>query len=116
MHTWANNMLTTLSAGITASATSMSVASVGDLTLNAGETAFLTLQDETASLYEIVKVTAISGLVLTIERAQEGTTAQAWGVDAVVVGGITKGQLSEFRDGVAQIGDIDTALAAILGV
>ncbi|AUZ06368.1 hypothetical protein ADP71_31900 [Vitreoscilla sp. C1] len=103
MHTWANNMLTTLSAGITASATSMTVASMGDLVLGVNETAFLTLQNDAASLYEIVKVTEISGLTLTIQRAQEGTTAQAWEVGAIVVAAQTKSQLIEIRDGIARI-------------
>ena len=41
----------------------------------------LTLNDASTGLvYEIVYVTAISGVTLTVQRAQEGTTAQNWNI------------------------------------
>ena len=94
---WANNLSTKLTAALSTSATSMTVASLGDLTLAAGQTARVTIQKPDASAYEIVLVTAINNKTLTITRAQEGTTAQAWAIDDVVVGGVTKAQLESFR-------------------
>ncbi len=41
----------------------------------------LTLNDAaTGAVYEIVYVTAISGVTLTVTRAQEGTSAQNWAI------------------------------------
>ena len=93
---WANNLSTKLTAALSTSATSMTVASLGDLTLAAGQTARVTIQKPDASAYEIVLVTAINNKTFTITRAQEGTLAQAWAIDDVVVGGITKVQLGSF--------------------
>lgn len=115
-YAWANRLYTSPSVAITTADTSLTVADVGDLSLATGEVAMVTIRADDLSAYEIVKVTAMAGNVLTIERAQEGTIAQSWGVDAVVVGGITKTQMLELRQGVEQIGDIDAALDAILGV
>ena len=95
---WANYLSTNLTTALTASATSMTVASLGDLTLTAGQTARVTIQKGDVSAYEIVIVTAIEtgSKALTIIRAQEGTTAQEWAIDDVVVGGTTKFQLGSF--------------------
>ena len=93
---WANNLSTKLTAALSTSATSMTVALLGDLTLAAGQTARVTIQKPDASAYEIVLVTAINNKTFTITRAQEGTLAQAWAIDDVVVGGITKVQLGSF--------------------
>ena len=94
---WANNLSTKLTAALSTSETSMTVASLGDLTLAAGQTARVTIQKPDASAYEIVLVTAINNKTFTITRAQEGTLAQAWAIDDVVVGGVTKAQLESFR-------------------
>ena len=115
-YAWANKLYTSPFAAITAADTLLTVSDIGDLTLASGQVAIVTIRSDDLSAYEIVKATALTGSTLTIERAQEGTIAQAWGVDAVVVGGITKAQMNELKDGVAQIGDIDAALTAILGV
>lgn len=49
-------------------------------TLAAGEYILLTLTDSLSAptQTEIIKVTGVSGVVLTIARAQENTTAQTW--------------------------------------
>lgn len=75
-----NNYSTTLASGITSTATSLTVSSATGLpTLGTGELLPLTLNSASnGTLYEIVYVSAISGTTLTIERAQEGTTALAW--------------------------------------
>ena len=85
---FANNAAGTLSAGITAAATS--------LTLNAGQAAafpaptapdtfYATLTDQaTQSLIEVVSVSNVSGSTFTIARGQDGTTAQSWNAGDIV--------------------------------
>jgi|GEM_PF-7015470 len=89
-----NNFETSLTGAITASATSMTVASAAGLSLTSGEVYRLTIQNADASLYELVDVTAISGNTLTIERGKESTTAQTWAVGSIVLCGETAEQLS----------------------
>lgn len=77
---YSNNAVATLAAGITNTATSISVASTqGSLfpTLGAGDYFYATLIDSSNNL-EIVKVTARAGDTLTVSRGQEGTTARAY--------------------------------------
>ena len=77
---FANYVDTTLAAAVSSTATSLSLSSSANLPVLApGEIMPLTLNDAATGLvYEIVYVTAISGTTLTVERAQEGTTAQNW--------------------------------------
>lgn len=77
---FANYVDTTLAAAASSTATSLSLSSSANLpVLGPGEVMPLTLNDAATGLvYEIVYVTAISGTTLTVERAQEGTTAQNW--------------------------------------
>lgn len=74
---YANNATTTLASGITAVATSITV-KTGDgvrfPTLTASDYFYATLISD-SNLLEIVKVTARSGDVMTVVRAQDGTTA-----------------------------------------
>lgn len=94
----ANNAQSVLAAGISASATS--------LTLNTGTGALfpspvsgtsffkLTLVDAaTGQLSEIVHVTAKSGDVLTIARGQEGTSARAWSANDIAANMLTAGTI-----------------------
>jgi hypothetical protein len=78
----ANNVSTTLAAASSSSSTTFTLASNAGLpTLSAGQVMPLTLNDAaTGQTYEIVYVTAISGVTLTVVRAQEGTGAQNWNV------------------------------------
>lgn len=89
-----NNWGTTLSAALSASATSMTVASAAGLSLTSGEVYRLTIQNADATLFELVDVTAISSNTLTIERGKESTTAQAWAAGSVVLCSVTAEQLS----------------------
>lgn len=95
----ANNAQSVLAAGISASATS--------LTLNTGTGALfpspvsgvsffkLTLIDAaTGQLSEIVHVTAKSGDVLTIVRGQEGTSSRAWSANDIAANMLTAGTIS----------------------
>ncbi|WP_320406464.1 hypothetical protein [Escherichia coli] len=94
----ANNAQSVLAAGISASATS--------LTLNTGTGALfpspvsgtsffkLTLIDATTgSLTEIVHVTARAGDVFTIQRGQEGTVPRAWSANDIAANMLTAGSL-----------------------
>ena len=72
-----NNAKTTLSAGITSSATSITVTDGSVFpSLSGGDVFFLTLDDLTNN--EIVKCTNRSTDTLTIVRAQDGTTARSF--------------------------------------
>lgn len=79
---FANNASTTLSAPISAGATSVTLASgTGALfpSPSAGQQFALTFNDAaTGLLTEITYCTARSGDTLTIVRGEEGTTAQSW--------------------------------------
>lgn len=92
---WRNNYSTLLSANITNSATSMTVTTgTGQAvlgTLSGGDYYRLTI--ENSGNNEIVEVTAIVNDTLTIVRAKEGTTAQAWNTGASVEIRITKESL-----------------------
>jgi hypothetical protein len=78
---------TTLSAGLTSSATTASIVSgttlAGGVTISAGETFTVVIDPDTA-LEEIVDVTARDGNTLTIVRAIDGSTGQAHSAGAVV--------------------------------
>ena len=79
---FANNANSTLAGAITNVATTANLASgTGVLFPNPGASQYflLTLVDAaTGLLNEIVQVTAISGDVITMVRAQEGTVAKSW--------------------------------------
>lgn len=96
-----NNAQTTLASSISNTATSLTVASgTGALFPQpvSGTSLFkLTLIDAaTNSLNEIVHVTAVSGDVFTIVRAQEGTTARSWTVNDIAANMVTAGTLTQF--------------------
>ena len=78
----ANNISTTLASAASSTATTLTLASSTGLpTLGSGQIMPLTLNDAaTGQVYEVVYVTAISGVTLTVERAQEGTGAQNWSI------------------------------------
>ncbi|UXS01091.1 hypothetical protein [Agrobacterium tumefaciens] len=96
----ANNAISTLAASITDAVSSLSVqgADAGKFPpLDAGDWHPATIIDPAGNM-EIVKVTARVGAVLTIERAQEGTTAKAFAagsrVDIRLTAGAFLGALS----------------------
>lgn len=97
----ANNAQTVLAAGISASATSITVNSgTGSLfpTPTSGVSFFkLTLIDAaTGQLNEIVHVTARVGDTMTIVRGQEGTTSRAWSANDIAANMLTSGTLGFF--------------------
>lgn len=95
----ANNAQTVLAAGISSSATSITVNTGTGALFPApvsGTSYFkLTLVDSaTGSLTEIVHVTARAGDVMTIQRAQEGTVARAWSANDLVANMMTAGSFA----------------------
>ena len=95
---FANNVNTTLAAGINSTATTITLTSSAHLpALAAGEIFALTLNDAaTQSVFEIVYVTAISGATLTVIRGQENTAAQAWLTNDYAYASNTAGILGSF--------------------
>ena len=107
-----NNAKTTLAGNVTTSATSITV-SDGSVfpAISGGDTFFCTFDDGTNN--EIVSVTAISGNVLTVVRAQDNTTAKAFGSGDAAESRLTAGILSLFsQTGVAITDDIEAYLDA----
>jgi len=90
---FSNNVDTQLSAPLTDVATSATLADGSGLnTPTGGDYELLTLIDGTT--VEVVRMTARSGNTITITRAQEGTTAVAWGTGARVFAGVTAGTMA----------------------
>lgn len=115
-----NNASTVLASSINASATTLTVnTGAGSLFPSpvAGTSFFkLTLIDAaTGQLTEIVHVTARTGDVMTIERAQEGTAARVWSANDIAANMMTAGTLSYILESFQPIDTTLTALAALIG-
>lgn len=94
---FANNAFGTLNAGISNSATSITLSSGQGArfpTLASGEYFYATLIDTSNNL-EVVKCTARSTDVLTVTRAQESTTAQAFAIGDRIELRVTAGGLTD---------------------
>lgn len=99
-HAFSNNAVTTLAAGISNSATTITLtadaafATVG----TGGLIQALTITDPANVLPpEVVHATAIPGAgERTVTRGREGTTAQTWGAGAIVSARVTAGMLGSF--------------------
>lgn len=114
----ANNAQTVLAAGISASATSLTVNSgTGSLfpAPSDGVSFFkLTLIDAaTGQLTEIMHVTARTGDTMTIERGQEGTTARTWSANDIAANMMTAGTLNYI---LANFQPLDATLTALAGL
>lgn len=104
-HAFSNNAVTTLAAGISDSATTITLtsdaafASVG----TGGLIQAMTITDPANELPpEVVHATAIPGAgQRTVVRGRDGTTAQTWGAGAIVSARVTAGMLRSF----AQVDD-----------
>lgn len=95
---YSNNASSTLTAPITAAATSISISSAdaGEFpSPTAGDKFALTLVDGTGAL-EVVWCTARTGGVLTVVRAQEGTTAKPFEANTRIDLRLTAGGLANF--------------------
>lgn len=109
---FSNNAETELAAPLTAISVSMQVADASQLkALSTDQYFLLTLVEEGANSietdWEIVKVTAIKGNVLTIERGQEDTDARVWTEGSKVSLRLTAGTLDKLRDDAAPVGHVD---------
>ena len=105
-HVFSNNAVTTLAAGISDSATTItltSAAAFAGVGAEVGLIQALTITDPANVLPpEVVYATAIPGIgQRTVTRGQDGTTAQTWGAGAIVSARVTAGMLRSF----AQITD-----------
>lgn len=115
-----NNASTVLASSINASATTLTVnTGAGSLFPSpvSGTSFFkLTLIDAaTGQLTEIVHVTARTGDVMTIERAQEGTAARVWSANDIAANMMTAGTLSYILGNFQPLDATLTALAALTG-
>lgn len=100
----ANNASTTLQAAITAASASLTVAAgTGALfpaPTGAADFFYCTLENAAGTIREVVKVTARAADVLTIIRAQDGTTATAFAIGDRVEARVTRaGLLDIVHDG-----------------
>ncbi|EAW4165916.1 hypothetical protein HYL62_002049 [Salmonella enterica] len=117
----ANNAQTVLAAGISSTATTLTVnTGTGILFPSpATGTSFfkLTIIDAaTGTLTEIVHVTARNGDVFTIQRGQEGTVPRAWSANDIAANMMTAGTLSYILGNFQPLDPTLTALAALVGV
>ena len=90
---FANGVQTTLAAAITATDTTLVVASTANLpTIAAGQQCPAVLG--TTALFEIVYITNINSSTLTITRGQENTAAQSWGLGTQFEISVTAGSIA----------------------
>jgi hypothetical protein len=99
---FANNAAGTLAAPITNSSATLTL-NVGQAVLfpnpSAPDTFQATITDAaTQTLIEIVSVTAVSGNIFSIVRAQEGTTARSWNANDIVSQRATALELTGFQN------------------
>lgn len=105
-----NNAASTLASGITAGDTSITVATgTGGAfpTLTGSQFCYCTLQNTTGTVVEIVKVTARSGDVFTVVRAQDNTSASSFSTGDKFELRLTAGELTELFNGIVQGGGND---------
>lgn len=102
---WINNWATALSGAVTSADTALGVDPVraGQLSAFAGGhhyTATLIGYDASGAetSWEVVKITAAAGGVLTVERGQEGTAAADWPAGSRVEMRLTAGALNAIRE------------------
>ena len=109
---FANNANSTLAGAITNTSVSLNVqAGAGALFPNptSGQYFVCTLLDaSTRTIREIIWVTARSGDVFTVVRAQEGTTAENWLAGDFISNQLTAGQMAAFPQSSGTI--VDTSL------
>lgn len=96
---YTNNATSTLSAGITNVATSLTVSTGQGARFPAisGSDYFYATLINNSGTIEIVRVTARSGDTLTIVRAQDGTTAAAWNAGDRIELRVTKAMLDDLK-------------------
>ncbi len=114
---YANNINTTLATAISSTATSITLVSSANLpaSIPAGSVLAITLNDAaTRQVFEIMYATAVSGSTLTVERAQEGTTALSWLVGDYIYSAPTAGEMETVGLGVTSF-NTRTGAVTLLG-
>jgi hypothetical protein len=100
---FSNNVNTTLAGSISASSTSLTLASDTNLptSIPSGFVYAISLNDAaTRQQWEVIYATSVSGATFSgLLRGQEGTTAQAWEVGDYAFNGVTKGQMQNVASG-----------------
>jgi hypothetical protein len=112
--TWANNGITTLDANISDTATTATVVN-GAVFGSPSASNEMTAVIRQGATRELVHITNVSGNTLTLVRAREGTTAQAFTSGATIANVITK-QFTDEVDGLVSAvgaGILPTSLANI---
>jgi len=115
---YTNNASTTLSADITTSATSITVADASEFpTIGAGDYTYITFATADATKIEVVKVTARSGNNFTVTRGQDNTTAQAFGTGDLcelrITSALLQDALESIVDGISDRKDYTVGTTAL---
>jgi Chaperone of endosialidase len=97
---WSNNVLSTLADSVNTTQTTITLASTANFpTIPSGDQWAISLTDAaTRQNIEIMYVTSISGAVLTVLRAQEGTAALSWAVGDFAYATVTAAQLTNIQE------------------
>jgi hypothetical protein len=113
---FANNVITTLTAD--AVGTTLSVASVAGIpVIPTGQVLALTIiHQATAGVFEIVYVSAVAGLNLTVLRGQEGTATTPWVAGDTIFSAVTSGMLQSVSSPQFQFGDLKPSALGIEGL
>lgn len=85
-----NNFLTTTTSGIDSSQTTIDVASVTGVAAELALSDYVTMTLDDGTNIEIVHVTGVASLTLTVARAQEGTTGSAFSTGAKIQSRLTR--------------------------
>jgi len=117
---FSNLASTTLAVAMSSGASSLNVAAgTGVLFPNPGAGQFfkITITPATGSTPapEILHVTAVSSDTFTVLRGQEGTTAQAWGVNSIVDNLLTRDTMAAFQQMMSYSGNPNTYVAGQAG-
>ena len=95
---FSNNAKTTLSSGITSSATSIAVADASVFPSISGSEYFYVTFEDLSGNVEIVKVTSVSSNTLTVTRGQDGTTSRTYSSGDKAENRLTAGGLNDTTD------------------
>jgi len=107
-----NNYRSELADTLLIAAATANVIDAGGLeTPPSGYTLLATITNPEQTLFEVVKITAVSSLEFEIERAQEGTTAVEWPGGSIIYCDATAGMLGSFAQGFDDGGDAKGANA-----
>ena len=108
-----NNFADTLGAALASGGTTLTLTRTDLATVQSGDYMMLTLETVDGTKREIVKVTAhaAGSTTCTVQRAQEGTTAQTWAVGDKAEHRLTAGALGDLASGA----DLSPVMAAFSG-